>query len=276
MACPAVVYCWPVATPATFHSVGARRRLPLSVVLAVPALLVVVPTAMLGAVLFAHGVRYHEGGLAVAGLATALVAPVIGVSAWLARTSAANRVARLIFAEAATLLGGVGVLLAWVAVVVVALSHLSFGPSNAATFGHGLQPIPVTRATCPYLSRVHDSAVRAGAASGAAMANTDPVTWRTMRTSIGGTLRAFDQDLHDAAKRSPAPIATKLLATRAQVDLGIVSLSSARTGYDWSTHAIPSITSGYSSLVDASDLTGRACGSVVAPNANVFFSVGGN
>jgi hypothetical protein len=275
MASPAVVYCWPVATPATFHSVGARRRLPLAVVLAVPVLLVVVPTAMLGAVLFAHGVRYHEGGLAVAGLATALVAPVIGVSAWLVRTSAANRVARLVFAEAATLLGGVGVLVAWVAVVVTALSHLSFGPSNA-TFGHGLQPIPVTLATCPYLSRVHDSAVRAGAASGAAMANSDPVTWRTMRTSVGGNLRAFDQDLHNAAKRGPAPIATKLLATRAQVDLGIVSLSSARTGYDWSTPALPSIESGYSSLVDASDLTGRACGFVVAPDANVFFSVGGH
>jgi hypothetical protein len=240
--------------------------------LAVSALLMVAPTALFGAALFAHGFRYHSYGFAAAGLATALVAPVSGVGAWFVRTSAANRVARLMFAEAVTFVAGAGVLLTWLAVVVIALSHLSVGSPSAAAFGHGLRPIPVARASCPYLSRVHDSAARAGAASGAAMNDSYPMTWRTMRADIGGKLRAFDQDLRDATKHTPAPIATKLVAAREQVDIGIVSLSSARSGNDWSTHAAPAILGGYSSLVDASDLTGRACGFVVAPDPNVFLS----
>ena len=69
------------------------------------------------------------------------------------------------------------------------------------------------------------------------------------------------------------PIATKLTAVRDQVEIGIAGLSTARSGNDWAVHTtINPIASGYSSLVDASDLTGNACGFTVAPSSDAFFT----
>src|SRR5258708_2617172 len=78
-------YSWFVATPATLHSVGARRRAPLAVLLLIPVIVVVGITATLGAGVFAHEVRYHSYGFAAVGFVTALAAPVSGIGAWFAR-----------------------------------------------------------------------------------------------------------------------------------------------------------------------------------------------
>jgi len=49
-------------------------------------------------------------------------------------------------------------------------------------------------------------------------------------------------------------------------------LAQARTAVDWSRTTFDAVAQGYSSLSDASDLTGNACGLTIAPSSNVFFS----
>jgi hypothetical protein len=46
----------------------------------------------------------------------------------------------------------------------------------------------------------------------------------------------------------------------------------AHTGVAWFRRTFDAVTSGYFSLNDASQLTGKACGFTVAPDVSVFFN----
>jgi hypothetical protein len=136
-----------------------------------------------------------------------------------------------------------------------------------------LKPIPVPRTACPYLRQVHDTASVAGQASGAATFDTrDGKRWSASAMLLSLKLQRFDLALRSAAPHVPTPIAARLEAVNRQVDIGVSQLPLARTGSDWSARTADAVFSGYSSLSDASDLTGNACGFTVAPSSEVFFN----
>jgi hypothetical protein len=133
-----------------------------------------------------------------------------------------------------------------------------------------LQPIPVSHHSCPYLRQVHDAAVVAGSASGAAMNESSPRIWHVRSRTVGWDLLLFDLSLRRAALHTPARIAAKLREVHGQVMIGLRALRNARTGSAWSNSTFDAVTSGYFSLSDASELTGNACGFTVAPDMSVF------
>ena len=77
--------------------------------------------------------------------------------------------------------------------------------------------------SCPYLRQVHDEAVVAGEASGAAT-NNEPAAWPTQSASLRLKLTAFDLALRAAAVHTPVPIAAKLQAVHLQVSVGLAQL----------------------------------------------------
>ena len=133
-----------------------------------------------------------------------------------------------------------------------------------------LQAIPVSHHSCPYLRQVHDAAVVAGSASGAAVNESSPRIWRVRSRKVGWDLVLFDLALRRAALHTPARIAAKLREVHGQVAIGLRALRDARTGSAWSNSTFGAVTSGYFSLTDASQLTGDACGFTVAPDMSVF------
>jgi Protein of unknown function (DUF2510) len=147
-------------------------------------------------------------------------------------------------------------------------------PTGNFTFGppEHVNPIPVPHASCPYLRRVHDTAVVAGEASGAARNDNEASVWPIQAARLRLKLTAFDAALRAATAHTPAPIASKLGTVREQVSFGLAQLQRARTGADWSGSTFGAVAFGYVSLNNASDLTGNACGFTVAPGADVFLN----
>ena len=142
-------------------------------------------------------------------------------------------------------------------------------------FGSNLKPIPVSQASCPYLRLVRDTAAIAGKASGEAQQETDAITWPRDALLLAQKLTTFDVALSAAAMHTPPSLAEKLEEVRIQVNDGVQRLAGTRTGHEWSTKTFDTITKGYWSLTDASDLTGTACGFIVAPGPDVFLNPNG-
>jgi hypothetical protein len=132
-----------------------------------------------------------------------------------------------------------------------------------------LKPIPVPPASCPYLQLVHDTAEAAGQASGRTP-DIDSTAWPTYAVSLRQKLEAFDLALRAAQAHTPGPIAAKLHAVDEQIGIGLANLKRAQNADEWADTTFPAIVGGYGSLLDASDLTGQACGFTVAPDAGVF------
>jgi hypothetical protein len=169
--------------------------------------------------------------------------------------------------------------LVFTALVVSAIFATGFGAcayvASQFNFSIGpqrLDPIAVPRTSCPYLRRVHDAAARAGAAWGATHNESDPKAWNGQAASLGRTLEAFELALRGAVPHVPAQIATNLQEVQVYVAVGRTELSRARRGIDYSARTFGTVTSGYRSLSDASDLTGNACGFTLAPNPDVALS----
>ena len=139
--------------------------------------------------------------------------------------------------------------------------------SRSFSIAATLDPIPVPYSSCPYLRGVHDTAARAGAAW-ATVAH-EPETSRLHAAPLARALSQFDVALRRAEPRVPAQIATKLQEVQVYVAVGRSELKRAATGSDYSNSTFGSVSSGYASLRDASDLTGSACGFVVAPDPEV-------
>jgi hypothetical protein len=132
-------------------------------------------------------------------------------------------------------------------------------------------PIPIPHSSCASLRAVQLTATDAGHSWGAVLlSQNDTKDWQTFAARLGPRLARFDVALHAAVPHVPTPVAAELRAVIRQVDLGRVQLPYAKSSATYTSLTDNAVASGYSALLQASDLVGNACGFTLAPGLDVI------
>jgi hypothetical protein len=124
------------------------------------------------------------------------------------------------------------------------------------------KPIPVSTSACPYLRRVHDTADRSGQLC---VATTFGSLSEHKRGIVTVRLVEFDLALQRAMPHVPPEVQKQLHATLVQVRAGEQALKRAASLSAYGNATFAAALAGNTSLGNASDLVGHACGFRLEP-----------
>jgi hypothetical protein len=143
--------------------------------------------------------------------------------------------------------------------------------------GKGVLPptpktVPIRATACPYVRAVHVTASAAGQGWGKIdIFSKDPKPWRPFASQLRPKLANLELALRITIPHVPAPVAKNLRVTLTEVRIGRSKLDQSVSALDYMNRTDEAVFTGYTSLSDASDLVGHACGVTLAPTVTLGF-----